>query len=113
MALKERLDADLETASREKDELKLSVVRLLKGAIKYREIEIAKALEDAEIRGVIASEIKRRRDSVEQHRAGSRPELAEREEAEIRVLQGWLPEGQGRGVGETVPELVKARHSGK
>jgi uncharacterized protein YqeY len=91
MALKERLDADLETASRAKDEVTLSVVRLLKSAIKYREIELAKALEDAEIHGVIASEIKRRRDSIEGHRAGNRGDLAEREEAEIRVLQALLP----------------------
>ena len=91
MAIKERLDADLKTAMREKDEVRLSVVRLLKSAIKYREIELAKGLEDAEIHGVIATEIKRRRDSVEQYRAGNRPDLAEREEAEIRVLQGWLP----------------------
>jgi uncharacterized protein YqeY len=91
MALKERLDADLKTAMREKDAVKLSVVRLLKSAIKYREIELAKALEDPEIQGVIASEIKRRRDSVEQYRAGNRSDLADREEAEIRVLQGWLP----------------------
>ena len=91
MALKERLDADLKTAMREKDAVKLSVVRLLKSAIKYREIELAKALEDSEIHGVIASEIKRRRDSVEQFRAGNRPDLADREEAEIGVLQGWLP----------------------
>jgi uncharacterized protein len=91
MALKDRLDADLKTAMREKDAVRLSVVRLLKSAIKYREIELAKTLEDAEIVGVISSEIKRRRDSVEQYRAGNRPDLADREEAEIRVLQGWLP----------------------
>jgi uncharacterized protein len=91
MALKDQLDADQKTAMKEKDAVKLSVVRLLKSAIKYREIEIAKALEDGEIQGVIASEIKRRRDSVEQFRAGNRPDLADREEAEIRVLQGWLP----------------------
>jgi uncharacterized protein YqeY len=91
MALKERLDADLKTAMKEKDAVKLSVVRLLKSAIKYREIELAKALDDSEIHGVIASEIKRHRDSVEQFRAGNRGDLADREEAEIRILQGWLP----------------------
>jgi hypothetical protein len=91
MALKERLDADMKTAMREKDAVALSVVRLLKSAIKYREIELAKTLEDAEIHVVIAGEIKRRRDAVEQYRAGNRADLADREEAEIRVLQGWLP----------------------
>lgn len=91
MPLKERLDADLKTAMKEKDAVKLSVVRLLKSAIKYREIELAKTLDDVEIQGVIASEIKRRRDAIEQFRAGNRPDLADREEAEVRVLQGWLP----------------------
>ncbi len=91
MALKERLDADMKTAMREKDAVTLSVVRLLKSAVKYREIELAKTLDDAGIQGVIASEIKRRRDSVEQYRAGNRADLVDREEAEIRVLQAWLP----------------------
>ncbi len=91
MSLKDRLDADMKTAMREKDAVTLSVVRLLKSAIKYREIELAKTLDDAEVQGVVASEIKRRRDSVEQYRAGNRPDLADREDAEIKVLQAWLP----------------------
>jgi uncharacterized protein YqeY len=91
MSLKERLDSDMKTAMREKNAVTLSVVRLLKSAIKYREIELAKTLEDAEIHGVIAGEIKRRRDAAEQYRAGNRADLADREEAEIQVLQGWLP----------------------
>ena len=70
MALRERLDADLKTAMREKDAVRLSTIRLLKSAIKYREIEMAKALDDVEIQIVVASEMKRRRDSVEQYRAG-------------------------------------------
>jgi uncharacterized protein YqeY len=91
MALKEQLDADLKTAMRDKDTLKLSTVRMLKSAIKYREIELMKPLDDAGVLGVIASEIKRRRDSVEQYRAGNRQDLVDKEEAEIRILQGWLP----------------------
>jgi uncharacterized protein YqeY len=91
MALKEVLDADLKAAMREKDALKVSVVRMLKSAIKYREIELMKPLDDAGVLSVVASEIKRRRDSVEQYRAGSRQDLVEKEEAEIRILQGWQP----------------------
>ena len=91
MALKEQLDAELKTAMREKDTLKLSVIRMLKSAVKYREIELMKPLDDAGVQGVIASEIKRRRDSVEQYRAGNRQDLADKEEAEIRILQAWLP----------------------
>ncbi len=91
MALKERLDADLKDAMRAKDALRTSTVRMLKSAIKYREIEIMKALDDAGVQGVIGSEIKRRRDSVEQYRQGGREDLASKEEAEIAILQAYLP----------------------
>lgn len=92
MALKEQLDQDLKVAMREKDTLKLSVVRMLKSAVKYREIELMKPLDDAGVLGVIASELKRRRDSVEQYKAGNRQDLADKEEAEIKILQAWLPQ---------------------
>ena len=92
MALKEQLDADLKAAMRDKDALRLSVVRMLKSAVKYREIELMKPLDDAGVLVVIGSEIKRRRDSVEQYRAGNRQDLVEKEEAEIRILQGYLPQ---------------------
>ncbi len=93
MGLRERLDADLKAAMKEKDELKLSVVRMLKSAVKYREVEGEKAvtLDEAGILQVVATEIKRRRDSVEQYRAGKREDLARKEEAEIVILQGYLP----------------------
>jgi uncharacterized protein len=92
MALKERLDEDLKAAMREKAQLRLDTIRMLKSAIKYREIELMKPLDDAGVLSVIASEIKRRRDSVEQYRAGNRPELAEKEEKEIAILQAYLPQ---------------------
>ena len=92
MALKEQLDQDLKAAMRDKDALKLSVVRMLKSAIKYREIELMKPLDDAGVLAVVASEIKRRRDSVEQYKAGNRQDLADKEDAEIKILQGWLPQ---------------------
>jgi uncharacterized protein YqeY len=92
MALKERLDQDLKVAMREKAQLRLDTIRMLKSAIKYREIELMKPLDDAGVLSVIASEIKRRRDSVEQYRAGNRPELAEKEEREIAILQAYLPQ---------------------
>jgi len=91
MALKERLDEDLKTAMREKNQLRLDTVRGLKSAIKYREIELMKPLDDAGVLGVVASEIKRRRDSIEQYRAGNRPDLADKEEAEAKLLQAYLP----------------------
>jgi hypothetical protein len=91
MALKDRLDADLEAAMRGQDAIRASAIRILKGSIKYREIELGKPLDDGGVQGVIAAEIKRHRDSVEQFRAGNRPDLVEKEEAEVRILQGWQP----------------------
>jgi uncharacterized protein YqeY len=92
MALREKLDEDLKSAMRAKDSLRMNTVRGLKSAIKYREIELMKPLDDAGILGVVSTEIKRRRDSVEQYRAGNRADLADKEDAEIRILQEFLPQ---------------------
>jgi uncharacterized protein YqeY len=91
VALKDQLDVDLQSAMRDKDAVKLSVVRMLKSAIKYREIELSKPLDDAGVLQVISQEIVRHRDSVERHRADNQRELVAKEEAEIAVLQAWLP----------------------
>ena len=91
--LKERIDADLKEAMRSKDELGTSVLRMLKSAVKYKEVEPgAKALDDAGVLAVISTLIKQRRDSVEQFRTGSRPDLADKEEREIGILQRYLPQ---------------------
>lgn len=102
MALREKLDEDLKSAMRAKDSLRMNTVRALKSAIKYREIELMKPLDDAGILGVMATEIKRRRDSVEQYRAGNRSDLADKEEAEIKILQEFLPQ-------QLTPEEVEAK----
>ncbi|HVP62253.1 MAG TPA: GatB/YqeY domain-containing protein [Myxococcaceae bacterium] len=91
-SLKERIDADLKDAMRSKDELGTSVLRMLKSAVKYKEVEPGgHLLEDAGVLAVIQTLIKQRRDSVEQFRAGGRPELADKEELEIARLQLYLP----------------------
>src|SRR5690349_3515960 len=91
--LKERIDADLKDAMRGKKELETSVLRMLKSAIKYKEVEPgAKALEDPGVLQVIAGLIKQRRDSVEQYKAGNRPDLADKEDKEITILQVYLPQ---------------------
>jgi uncharacterized protein YqeY len=105
VSVKEQLDQELKAAMREKDVLKLSVIRMLKSAVKYREIELMKPLDDAGIHAVIASEIKRRRDSVEQFKAGNRLDLADKEEAELRLLQAWLPAQLGL---DELKKLVEA-----
>jgi len=91
-SLKERIDVDLKEAMRSRDELGTSVLRMLKSAVKYKEVEPGgHALEDSGVLAVIQTLIKKGRDSVEQFRAGGRPELADKEEREIAKLQSYLP----------------------
>jgi uncharacterized protein YqeY len=97
MALKDQLDADMKASMREKDTVRLSVIRMLKSAIKYREIEAMKPLDDAGVLQVIGSEIKRHKDSVDQYRAGNRLDLVAQEEGELKVLQAYLPAQMGEG----------------
>ncbi len=92
MELLRRIDAALKEAIRSKQESRLNAVRLLLTALKVREKEIKRPLEEAEIQQVIASQIKQRRDSAEQYLRGGRGDLASLEEAEIEVLQAFLPE---------------------
>ena len=91
--LKERIDADIKDAMRQKSELSLSVLRMLKSAVKYKEVEPgAVPLEDAGVTQIIATLIKQRRDSAEQFKTGGRLELAKKEEDEIVILQSYLPQ---------------------
>ncbi|MFY0565520.1 GatB/YqeY domain-containing protein [Archangium lansingense] len=91
--VRERIDADLKDAMRSKNELNTSVLRMLKSAIKYKEVEPGATgpLDEASILQVIGTLIKQRRDSIEQFKSGGRPDLAEKEEQEISVLQNYLP----------------------
>jgi uncharacterized protein len=91
--LKERIDSELKEAMRSRKELETSVLRMLKSAVKYKEVEPgAKALDDAGVLQVVSTLIKQRRDSVDQFKQGGRPELAEKEEKEIAFLQTFLPQ---------------------
>ena len=87
----ERIDADMKAAARAREARRLNTIRALKSQMKYREIEKGKALEDADVVAVIGSMIKQRKDSASQYAAGGRPELAENENAEIAVLEAYLP----------------------
>ena len=91
MAFIERISADLTAAMRSKDQVKLGTLRMAKAALMNREVERGRALDDAESQQVIASLIKQRRDSFEQFHAAGRTDLAEKEQAEITVLEAYLP----------------------
>ena len=96
MTLLEKLKQDLKSAMRAKDELRVSVLRLLLSAINYAEIAQQKQLDDAGIIGVIAREIKQRRESIEAYEKGNRPDLASKEKQELEILQAYMPAQMGR-----------------
>jgi uncharacterized protein YqeY len=87
----ERIDAEMKDAARAQDKRKLGTLRLIKSQLKYREIEKQDALDDADVIATIGSMIKQRRDSIEQYKAGNRPELAQNEQDEITILETFLP----------------------
>ena len=90
--LRERLDADLKDAMRAKDEMKLTTIRAIKSAVKYKEVEGAnKVLDEGAIVSVITTQVKQRRDAAAEYKAANRVDLAEKEEKEIVILQQYLP----------------------
>jgi uncharacterized protein YqeY len=91
MALMEQIQKDLVDAMRAKDELRLSVLRMVKSAMKLKEIEKIRPLEDAEALQLLQTLIKQRRESVEMFAKGGRAELAEKETKEIAIIEHYLP----------------------
>jgi hypothetical protein len=91
MKLIDRISTDIAAAMRAKDQAKLAPLRMAKAGLMNREVEKGRPLDETESQQVIASLIKQRRDSIEQFTKGGRSDLAAREEAEITVLQAYLP----------------------
>ena len=89
--LKERLNGDLKQAVRGGDKLRRSVIRLALSAIKNAEIARQAALEDSDILGIIAKEARQRQESIEAFKKGNRHDLVIQEEAELAVLNEYLP----------------------
>ena len=90
--LKQKLMDDLKQAMRSGDEVKRSAIRLLMAAIKNAEIARQASLEDADIFGIIAKEIRQRKESIEAFKQGNRQDLVAREEAELAILEKYLPQ---------------------
>jgi len=95
MTLSQQIDSDLKEAMRAKDTTKLSVLRMLKSALKYAAIAKSGAeaeLNDAETAQVVRKQAKQRQDSIESFEKGGRAELAEKEKEELSILNGYLPQ---------------------
>jgi uncharacterized protein len=87
----ERIQSDLTAAMKQKDELRLSVLRMMKSALKNKEIEKVRPLDDLESLQVLQTLVKQRRESIEQFTKGGRNDLAEKEAKEIKVIEDYLP----------------------
>ena len=91
MTLKERITEDMKTAMRSGEKDRLAVIRLLQAAIKQREVDERITLDDAQITSVLEKMIKQRKESVVAFEKGGRADLVDKENAEIAVLQPYLP----------------------
>jgi uncharacterized protein YqeY len=109
MSLKQRIVGDMTAAMKAKDAARTSTLRMVKAAVQNREIEKGGELSEEEMTKTLQSLVKQRRDSVEQYEKAGRTELAEKEQAEIVVIEEYLPraaspEEIGRAVEEAVAE---------
>ena len=91
MGMAEQIDKDLLAAMKAQEPLRLSVLRMMKAALKNKQIELGKPLDNAEALAVLRTLVKQHRESVEQFRKGGREDLAKKEEAEIKIVESYLP----------------------
>ncbi len=96
MSLRERLSDDMKQAMKARDELRLSTVRLIRSAVKNRDIDLKRELNDQEIVEVIASLVKQRRESIRMFMEAGRQDLAGKEEKELAILLEFLPQQLSR-----------------
>ena len=95
MNLTERVHQDMVAAMKAREELRLSTLRMMKTALKNKEIDKRAPLTDAEAAQILTTMVKQRRESIEQFTKGNRPELAEKEAAEIDIIEGYMPKSAG------------------
>jgi hypothetical protein len=107
MSLQETIRAALKDAIRARDEVRMSSLRLVMSAVKLKEKDVRHPLGDEETLGVISSQIKQRREAIEQYRTAGRQDLVTAEENELQVLQGFMPEQlSGEELERAVEEII-------
>jgi uncharacterized protein len=116
MSLEQRLTTEIAAAMKAKDAPRLSTLRMLKAAVMNKGVEKNRGLEPAEELQVVATLVKQRRDAIDQFTAGGRQDLADKERAEIEILQGYMPAAATsddmdaavtRAIAETSPQGAK------
>lgn len=93
MSLSETVQKDMVAAMKSREELRLSVLRMIKAAIQLKETEKIRKLDDAESIQLLQTLVKQRKESIEQFTKGNRPELAEKETRELAIIESYLPAG--------------------
>lgn len=91
MAFKGKMDQEMVLAAKSKDKIRLSALRMLKSGLHNREIDAKRELTEGEFLQLLSSMVKQRRDSIEQFAKGGRTDLVEKEEAELKVIEEFLP----------------------
>ncbi len=91
MALLDRIQTDMVAAMRAKDELKLNAIRMIKAALKKHEVDSMKPLDEGTELQILGTLIKQRREAAEMFRKGDRAELADKEEAELKLIESYMP----------------------
>lgn len=108
----ERVNKDIVTAMKAREEEKLTALRMVKSALKAKEIDKREPLTEAEEQSILTTMLKQRRESVEQFTKGGRPELAAKEQAEIALIEGYLPKAASEDdvrkiVSEAIEQITK------
>src|ERR1700721_3797036 len=91
MALLDQIQTDMVAAMRAKDEMKLNAIRMIKTALKKHEVDSMKPLDEATELQILGTLIKQRREAADMFRKGDRPELADKEEAELKLIESYMP----------------------
>ena len=105
MTISERITQEVTAAMKARDEHRLSTLRMVKAAIKNKEIDKRAPLDDQEALAVLSTLIKQRKDSIEQFTKGGRKELADKEAAEIVIIEGYMPKAAGE---EEIASVVRS-----
>ena len=108
MRLRDKINEDLTAAMKTKNAERLSVLRMMKTAVKNREIDIRGELDDAQVIQVLSTLVKQRQDSIEQFTKGGRQELADKEAVELKIVEEYLPAGvSDEEISRVVDEVVR------
>jgi uncharacterized protein YqeY len=108
MSLVEKLRDDMKLALKNRDELRLSTIRLLLSSVSYAKIEKGSELTDDEVCQVLAREAKRRRESIEAAELGGRSDIAQKEKAELSIIEEYLPRQLDESEIETIAKRIAA-----